>query len=160
MTSRSPWPAPPWPAARRPSRATTGTIVSLDAGAYSVTETGPAGYNTTYRRLLGRLAPTARAYTCTINNNDNAATLTLVKTVTNDNGGTAVAADFTITVRATVTPADLASRAADCGTTVTLDAGTLQRQRDRPRRLHGQPTANCVGHRRQRRQLHLHRHQR
>ena len=34
------------------------------------------------------LAP-VRSATCTINNNDQAAHLTLVKTVTNDNGGTA-----------------------------------------------------------------------
>src|SRR4029079_18748078 len=35
--------------------------------------------------------------TCTINNNDNASTLTLVKTVTNDNGGTATVASFPLT---------------------------------------------------------------
>ena len=35
--------------------------------------------------------------TCTINNNDQPAQLTLVKTVTNDNGGTAVPTDWTLT---------------------------------------------------------------
>ena len=35
--------------------------------------------------------------TCTINNNDNAAHLKLVKTVTNDNGGSAVATAWTLT---------------------------------------------------------------
>ena len=34
--------------------------------------------------------------TCTINNNDQPAELTLVKTVTNDNGGTAVPTDWTL----------------------------------------------------------------
>ena len=34
---------------------------------------------------------------CEITNNDQAATLTLAKTVTNDNGGTAVETDFTLT---------------------------------------------------------------
>src|SRR4029450_7338900 len=35
--------------------------------------------------------------TCTISNNDNGPTLTLVKVVTNDNGGTATPAQFTLT---------------------------------------------------------------
>ena len=35
--------------------------------------------------------PNGGNVTCTINNNDQPAQLTLVKTVTNDNGGTAVA---------------------------------------------------------------------
>ncbi|KRB08248.1 hypothetical protein ASD86_10830, partial [Lysobacter sp. Root690] len=34
--------------------------------------------------------------TCTINNDDQAATLTLAKTVTNDNGGTALATAWTL----------------------------------------------------------------
>ena len=34
--------------------------------------------------------------TCTINNNDQPATLTLVKTVTNDNGGTALPTAWTL----------------------------------------------------------------
>ena len=38
-----------------------------------------------------------RHATCTITNDDQPATLTLVKTVTNDNGGTAVPTDWTLT---------------------------------------------------------------
>ena len=37
------------------------------------------------------------AYTCTITNNDIAPSLTLNKIVTNDNGGTAAATDWTLT---------------------------------------------------------------
>ena len=43
------------------------------------------------------IVPTGGNATCTINNNDQPAQLTLVKTVTNDNGGTAVPTDWTLT---------------------------------------------------------------
>ena len=43
--------------------------------------------------------------TCTITNDDQAAHLTLVKSVTNDNGGTAKAIDWTLTRRRTPRPA-------------------------------------------------------
>ena len=39
----------------------------------------------------------ATTATCTITNDDNAPTLTLVKVVVNDNGGTAVETDSTLT---------------------------------------------------------------
>ena len=44
---------------------------------------------------------TGAVVTCTITNDDQAAHLTLVKTVTNDNGGTAKAIDWTLTRRRT-----------------------------------------------------------
>ena len=45
--------------------------------------------------------PLGGAVTCTINNNDNGPQLKLVKTVMNDNGGTAEAKDFTLSATST-----------------------------------------------------------
>ena len=42
--------------------------------------------------------------TCTINNNDRPATLTLVKTVTNDNGGTALPTAWTLSAAGPTAP--------------------------------------------------------
>src|SRR3989344_2353932 len=59
--------------------------------------------------------------TCTITNDDNAPSLTLLKTVTNNNGGTAVAADWTLTATGTdESPTNLT------GTTPVSSDGTFQ----------------------------------
>jgi len=75
----------------------------VNAGAHTVSETSLAGYvagawggacaaNGTLTLVQGQNA------TCTITNSDQAATLTLVKTVSNTHGGTATAASFTPSV--------------------------------------------------------------
>ena len=75
------------------------TNASVTAGLYTLSESGgPAGYTAgawtcTAGILTGTvlaLGPGANA-TCTIDNDDQPATLTLLKTVTNDSGGTAAA---------------------------------------------------------------------
>jgi hypothetical protein len=76
----------------------------VDAGTYTLSETNVAGYTagswscsggsfTAPNKLALALGQSA---TCTINNDDRSAHLKLVKTVTNNNGGTAVATDFTL----------------------------------------------------------------
>ncbi len=82
--------------------ASWGTPITLLAGAHSVSETSQTGY------LAGdwggdcasdgsiTLAP-GDAKTCTITNDDIAPGLTLTNSVTNNDGGTAVAADWTLT---------------------------------------------------------------
>ena len=84
------------------SEAVTGVAVS--AGAYALSETGPAGYTAsdwtcTGGTLSGGTVTVANGatVTCTITNDDEPATLTLTKTVVNDNGGTAEATDWTLT---------------------------------------------------------------
>jgi hypothetical protein len=84
------------------------TAALVDAGDYTLSESGgPAGYTgETYSCVVNggnpvvsntlTLAPDDVAV-CTITNNDIAPTLKLVKTVTNDNGGTAVANDWDLT---------------------------------------------------------------
>jgi len=80
------------------------TNAAVNAGAYALSESsGPAGYTAGSWSCVGgtqngssvTLAPGASA-TCTINNNDNAPSLTLNKIVVNDNGGTALESDWTL----------------------------------------------------------------
>ncbi|MGV1010645.1 MAG: LPXTG cell wall anchor domain-containing protein, partial [Dermatophilaceae bacterium] len=81
------------------------TGATVPAGNYALSESGgPPGYTAGSwscpdATLTGSTVtvPNGGNVTCTINNDDQSATLTLVKTVTNDNGGTAVATDWTLT---------------------------------------------------------------
>ena len=83
----------------------------MDAGTYTLSESaGPAGYtggawSCTAGTLTGSslvLTPGVSA-TCTIDNNDQPATLTLEKTVDNGTTGTAVATDWTLSATGPVT---------------------------------------------------------
>ncbi len=76
---------------------------SPDAGTYDLSESGPAGYTQTSLTCSNSIGQVTTAtlglnedVTCTFVNNDNAPRLTLVKQVITDNGGTAVAADWTL----------------------------------------------------------------
>ena len=75
-----------------------GTEVTVDAGAYSVLEAGPTGYAATMSADCSGTLAVGQTKTCTVTNNDVAPKLVVIKHVVNDNGGTAVAANFTMTV--------------------------------------------------------------
>ena len=77
-----------------------GTTYELDAGTYTASETPQSGYTPSV--WGGDCAADGTVYvgpgeskTCTITNDDVAPTLKLVKYVTKDDGGTAVADDWT-----------------------------------------------------------------
>jgi uncharacterized repeat protein (TIGR01451 family) len=73
--------------------------VTVNVGeSFSITEpeANTMGYTTTYSGCTGT-AVAGQTYTCTITNNDNKPTLTLLKTVTNDNGGTQNASAWSLT---------------------------------------------------------------
>jgi len=81
----------------------TGTSVTLDAGNYSVTEGSADGYTASYSADCSGTISAGEAKTCTITNDDEAAaptvgTVTVTKVVVNDDGGTAVIADFPLFV--------------------------------------------------------------
>lgn len=76
---------------------------TVNAGTYSVAEVAATGYTTTYTNSLNSAAdcanlviPNGGTATCIIKNDDQPAQLTLVKNLVNDNGGTAVATDWTL----------------------------------------------------------------
>ena len=82
----------------------------FDAGTYDLSEsTGPANYTaSTWSCTGGQTGTQAKVtvalgadITCTITNNDQVPSLTLIKTVTNDNGGSAVATNWILTADGT-----------------------------------------------------------
>ncbi len=76
--------------------------LSVGVGTYTVTETTPIepGYSVSYDNCANVFVGSGQTETCTITNNDDPASLTLVKTVTNDNGGTAAASAWTLSAGA------------------------------------------------------------
>ncbi|OGG35190.1 hypothetical protein A2363_03910 [Candidatus Gottesmanbacteria bacterium RIFOXYB1_FULL_47_11] len=101
---------PSFPGAENP-----GTIVTLDAGNYSVSETGLFGYTPSYSTDCTGAISAGEEKTCTVTNDDVAPTLTLQKTVINDNGGSKVVADFVLKIDTTVVTSGVAQ---------TLSAGS------------------------------------
>ncbi|MCO5953558.1 VWA domain-containing protein [Microbacterium yannicii] len=106
------------------------TNAEIDAGTYTLSESaGPAGYTAgTWSCTAGTLTgsslvlPVGLSATCTIDNDDQPAQLTLVKTVTNDNGGTAPPTAWTLTATG-ATPISGATGSSSV-TNATVDAGT------------------------------------
>lgn len=75
----------------------SGTTITLNAGSYSVGESGPSGYAASYSNNCSGTIALGESKTCTITNNDIAPSLTLIKVVDNNHGGTATATDWTLT---------------------------------------------------------------
>ena len=79
---------------------------TFQAGSYSLSESGPAGYDASAWNCTGTGSLDGNVITlgvgqeavCSITNSDRAAGLTVIKHVVNDNGGTATADDFDITL--------------------------------------------------------------
>jgi hypothetical protein len=97
----------------------TKTITSF--GAYSVTETLPAGYaqTGTWPDCSGTILP-GQHKTCVITNSDVPATLTVIKHVVNNNGRTKTAADFTITIGGVTVAGGNSFAGSEAGVTKTL----------------------------------------
>lgn len=101
--------------------------IAIDAGTYTVTEPAVAGYTTSYSNCSGLVIASGGDGTCTITNNDIAPTLTLNKIVTTDNGGVAVASDWTLTANggaAGTLAGPGASGSADVQSGASFQAGT------------------------------------
>ena len=105
--------------------ADTQNDVTVNAGTYSVTEPAVSGYTASMDNCTNVILANGGEATCTITNNDNApttATLKLVKLVTNDNNGTAVASDFQGKIDGTNTAWDSAQTLAPGLHTASEDA--------------------------------------
>ncbi|MBD9437859.1 isopeptide-forming domain-containing fimbrial protein, partial [Pseudoxanthomonas sp. PXM03] len=112
------------------------TNVAVPVGTYALSEAGgPAGYTAgTYSCVVNDGAAIVSdsialaggdVATCTITNDDQAATLTLVKTVINDNGGTATASDFPLTATGPTTITGISGTAAVTNAPVNAGVYTL-----------------------------------
>src|SRR2546423_4542670 len=100
-----------------PGAESPGTNKEVTPGSYNVTETGPSGYSASASADCSGTIALGQTKTCTITNNDQAAHLTVIKHVINDNGGTAKASQFTMTINGvTATRGNSVSRAASPGT--------------------------------------------
>src|SRR5439155_1580617 len=112
------------PAAGFDGAESPGTTVHLNAGSYNVTETGPSGYASSSSADCAGSVAVGEEKTCTVTNNDIQPILHVIKHVINDNGGTATAASFTMSVTGTSpSPASFAG-AESPGTDVALNAGS------------------------------------
>jgi hypothetical protein len=99
-----------------------GTTITIDAGSYSVNESGPSGYAPSLSADCSGSIALGASKTCTITNDDIAPTLLVKKHVVNDHGGREVAANWTLAVNGTnASPASFAG--SEAGVLVTLDAG-------------------------------------
>jgi len=101
-----------------------GVKIGLDAGVYDVAESGgPFGYAATFSADCSGTIAIGESKTCTITNDDIPPELTIIKTVINDDGGTAVASDWTMDITGTnVSSTGFPGQEAP-GVTITLDAG-------------------------------------
>jgi hypothetical protein len=107
------------------------TNAAVNAGTYTLSETGgPSGYTASTTWVCSGVTVTngnqitlsaGNVATCTITNNDNAPSLTLVKQVITDNGGTAVPADWTL---AATGPTGFSGIGPSVSNGASFDAGT------------------------------------
>ncbi len=112
---------------------TQGQYFSANAGTYTVTESGPSGYTQTGLTCVDDNTQQAVAHpvnlalaqsvTCTVTNDDQVTQLTVTKHVVNNNGGSAVAGNFTMNVTAT-SPSSSSFPGNEAGTTITLFPGS------------------------------------
>ncbi len=106
-----------------------GTVITVDAGEYSIdedSESMPFGYTKTLSAGCSGALSIGQSALCTITNDDQPGTLTIIKHVINDNGDSAltkVAGDFTMTVSGT-NPSLTSFAGDELGTVVTIDAGS------------------------------------
>jgi hypothetical protein len=96
-------------------------------GSYNVTETAAAGYTPSFSTDCTGTIAFGQTKTCTVTNDDNGPGLHLRKTITNDNGGSAAATDWTLTATGTgATPTNLSGTTpVDSGAGFKADTYTL-----------------------------------
>jgi uncharacterized repeat protein (TIGR01451 family) len=127
---------------------TSGVQNGFNAGAYVVSETSQSGYTGT---IAGDCAGNGSitlvvgdVKSCTITNDDQAASLTVIKHVVNDNGGTKEASDFTLNVTGgNASPASFPGN--ENGTGVSLDAGSYSVSEDAVNGYAVSYSADCSG---------------
>jgi len=128
-----------------PGAEAPGTEVTLDAGSYNVTETGPSGYSASFSADCSGTIANGQTKTCTVTNDDQAAHLIVIKHVINNDGGTAVASDFTLDSGGTNDTPDDFPGAESPGTDVTLDAGSYNVTESGPAGYGASFSADCSG---------------
>jgi uncharacterized repeat protein (TIGR01451 family) len=141
MTVDDPGTNPPsFPGAEAP-----GTEVAVDPGAYSVSESGPSGYAASLSADCAGTIAIGQTKTCTVTNDDVQPKLIVIKHVINDEGGTAVAADFTMNVTGPSAAPGSFPGAEAPGTQVALNAGAYTVTEAAKAGYVGSASADCAG---------------
>jgi hypothetical protein len=113
------------------SGSSSGTSVTLNAGKYKVTASGPSDYTTSYSSGCSGTASGGTPIKCTVSNEYTGAPpgsttfLNVITNVDNSNGGNKKPSDFTITVKGN-NPSPKSFSGSSSGTSVTLKAGGYQ----------------------------------
>ena len=132
-----------------PGAESPGTNKEVTPGSYSVTETGPSGYDATYSAdCTGTIVAgdTLDTKTCTVTNDDRAAHLIVIKHVVNANGGKAKASNFSMKINGiTVQGTNPFPGAESPGTTRTVNAGSYTVTETGPSGYILVPSADCSG---------------
>ena len=97
-----------------------GTTITLDAGSYSVDEANYPGYAKTLSKDCSGTIAFGESKTCTITNDDETATLIVVKELDKQYGGDLTCEDFSFTVN----NGQSIPFESDCENSLTVDAGT------------------------------------
>jgi hypothetical protein len=128
---------------------TSGAQNGFNAGAYTVSETTDSGYSSV---ISGDCAANGSitlgvgdVKACTITNDDIAPRLIVIKDVINDNGGTNVAAEFTMNVTGTNVSDNSFPGEEAPGTAVTLNAGSYSVTETGPGGYIGSSSTDCAG---------------
>jgi uncharacterized repeat protein (TIGR01451 family) len=119
--------------------------LTVNAGEYDVTEPAVAGYATTYDNCTDVSVANGGTATCTITNNDAAATLIVIKHVINDDGGDADASDFTMTVTGNSPDPASFPGAESPGTAVAIAPGAYSVGESGPAGYDASSSADCSG---------------
>jgi hypothetical protein len=121
-----------------------GVTVEMDAGAFSVSESGPFGYQPNYSADCSGTINVGEVKSCVVTNDDIAPRLIVTKLVVNNDGRTAVEGDFTMQVsNNNVLVSSFAGSSA--GVEVLLNAGTYSVTESGPLGYAGSFGVGCSG---------------
>jgi hypothetical protein len=112
------------PADGFPGAESPGTKVTMDAGTFTVTESGPSGYATSLAGTCSGSIDIGDNVTCTVTNDDIPAQVTVVKHVTNNDKGTATAGDFSLTIGGVTVTGTNPFPGSEAGTTRKVTPGS------------------------------------
>jgi hypothetical protein len=129
-----------------PGAESPGTNKKVTPGSYSVTESGPSGYDATFSSGCSGTISAGQTKTCTITNDDKPGHLVVIKHVVNVNGGKAKASQFSMKINGIVVQgANPFPGAESPGTNKTVNAGSYTVTETGPSGYILVPSADCSG---------------
>lgn len=127
------------------SGSSAGTGVTLDQGSYEVTEDYMSGYKPVFSTDCTGTINVGQTKTCIVTNTAQAAHLVVYKHVVNDNGGTAVAGDFTMSIGGVTVPSGSTFPGDEQGTDKIVMPGDYQVSENGPDGYASEFSTDCRG---------------